>query len=512
MSRENEHLTPTPFEPAQAQQARPATGPGGGSDGQHSPRWVIPALLALVLLAGAVLFLLPQPDPDPEAPELARQDSAAAPAGTPAKERDNPPAGPEATPWADAQQARLRKAAQDVLAELLELQESLQQRDVEQWAPEAFAGATAAAAEGDELYKQREYVPARARYEAGLAQLQAIEKSIPQRLADLLDQARAAIETGQPDQLAAHLARAALLAPDSPELAALQARAEQLPHVLESMAAAQAAEAEGDLAAAETALQQATGLDPEHQRAAAELARVSALHTEAQFNRAMSEGYAALDEARFADARASFQRADSLRPDAGEADSALREVQTTETAHRLATLKRRGAAHEDAEDWEAAVERYQQALEIDPSVVFAQEGLERAQPRARLQGELEDIIDDPGRLSDPAVAEAAGKLLAEAREAGPAGPVLEEQIAKIEQLLAVANEPITVTLRSDQQTSVTVYKVARLGQFAERELELRPGTYTAVGTRNGYRDVRREFTVSPEEAPPQVVIACTEQI
>lgn len=69
-----------------------------------------------------------------------------------------------------------------------------------------------------------------------------------------------------------------------------------------------------------------------------------------------------------------------------------------------------------------------------------------------------------------------------------------------------------VTLHSDQQTEVTVYKVARLGQFDQRELELRPGSYTAVGSRMGYRDVRVEFSVAAEGAPPAVTVVCTERI
>ncbi len=59
---------------------------------------------------------------------------------------------------------------------------------------------------------------------------------------------------------------------------------------------------------------------------------------------------------------------------------------------------------------------------------------------------------------------------------------------------------------------VIVYKVARLGTFSERELTLRPGTYTAVGTRNGFRDVRETFTLSHDEAVAPVMIACTEPI
>ena len=62
------------------------------------------------------------------------------------------------------------------------------------------------------------------------------------------------------------------------------------------------------------------------------------------------------------------------------------------------------------------------------------------------------------------------------------------------------------------ETEVIVYKVARLGRFTQHELTLRPGTYTAVGSRNGYRDVRQSFTVQHDSKPAPLTIACTEPI
>jgi hypothetical protein len=90
--------------------------------------------------------------------------------------------------------------------------------------------------------------------------------------------------------------------------------------------------------------------------------------------------------------------------------------------------------------------------------------------------------------------------------------VLTRQIEQLDRLLELANTPVSVTLRSDLETEVIVYKVARLGRFDQRELTLRPGTYTAVGTRRGYRDVRHEFKVGHDGAPPSLTIACTEPI
>ena len=86
------------------------------------------------------------------------------------------------------------------------------------------------------------------------------------------------------------------------------------------------------------------------------------------------------------------------------------------------------------------------------------------------------------------------------------------QIAELASLLAEANREYDITLRSDGETEIIVYKVARLGRFTQRELTLRPGTYTAVGTRDGYRDVRRQFTIKRDGATAPINIACSEPI
>ena len=72
--------------------------------------------------------------------------------------------------------------------------------------------------------------------------------------------------------------------------------------------------------------------------------------------------------------------------------------------------------------------------------------------------------------------------------------------------------PVRVTLESDNLTEITVFKVGRLGAFSSRTLELRPGAYTAMGSRPGYRDVRRNFRVGPGSDGTPVVVRCEEPI
>jgi tetratricopeptide (TPR) repeat protein len=515
MSSPNDPLQPTPFDvaqPAPAEQVAPQETVSRGT-----PGWVLPALGGLLLLAALVIFWLPERVATPEpGPTAATGEQAAAPTDSPATAppvpKKSPVAKEDVSPWSEAQLAKLRKEAQDVLQELLDIQFALEEGGVQQWAPEPFAAAGELAAAGDELYKTREYEAAKGRYQESLAAFQALQDSIPARVDEQLETARQAIEAGDVAVATTALDTTELLEPGAPGLAELRQRVQVLPELITLLEQAAEAEAAADLARAEASLKQAAALDPVHQRVAAELERVAAAHLEQRFNDAMSDGYAALDENRFDSARKSFRAAAKLQPGSDEAASALQEVDAAETAYRLSSLKRQGEKYQQGEQWQQAVETYEKARKIDASVLFASEGLKRSQPRARLDKQFRIALDEPGRLSDVAVAEATEKLLEQARRITPRGPVLDQQIRELQVLLQQANTPVTVTLRSDMETEVIVYKVARLGRFQQRELTLRPGVYTAVGSRVGYRDVRQEIVVVHNAVPSPITIACVEKI
>jgi len=67
---------------------------------------------------------------------------------------------------------------------------------------------------------------------------------------------------------------------------------------------------------------------------------------------------------------------------------------------------------------------------------------------------------------------------------------------------------VPITIESDNLTDVSVYRVGKLGRFGARDLNLRPGTYVMVGSRDGYRDERLEVVVKPGSEPIRVTLIC----
>lgn len=509
MSSHNEQIKPRQFD-VNDKTRLGSDSPALHNDSPKSSRWVLPLLVSLVVIAGLVVFWLPARIN--QLPVTSQAASATVTSTlTPVRASVDQPRE-EASPWTDAQMAKMRKQAQDVLTSLLEAQDILEEIGVEQWAAEAFSMATATAAAGDAEYRERQFIAARASYEQALEEMQVLLNKAPLVLAENLLQARQAIDKGDGETANAALLIASSIEPENVELLKLSQRASNLEQLLSLLAQAEEAESTGRLLLAQSTLQQAVSLDSASQKARSELARVTMAYIKQRFNEAMSNGYISLDKDQFALARIAFKKAAGLMVGSAVAASALNDVNAAETANRLVDLQRSGLIFETQEQWAAALAAYTDALQIDDSLLFARQGLKRSKSRALLDQQFLSVIEQPERLSEQAVADATAQLLRQARMITPRGPVLQQQLEQLETVLEMANTPIQVILRSDMETDVTVRKVARLGRFKQRQLELRPGTYVAVGTREGYRDVRRTFSIHHDSEPPTVIIACTEQI
>ncbi len=178
----------------------------------------------------------------------------------------------------------------------------------------------------------------------------------------------------------------------------------------------------------------------------------------------------------------------------------------------LAGHRESGRALEEKEEWRGALAEYEAALAVDPFVAFAVEGKARAAARAALAEALAFHVANPHRLATEAVGREAAVLLERARDVEAPGPRHRAQVAALEGALARARVPVAVVLESDGLTEIVLSRIGRLGTLTRRTVELRPGTYTIVGSRRGYRDVRRQLTVAPGGPAPVVSVRCEEAI
>jgi len=57
-----------------------------------------------------------------------------------------------------------------------------------------------------------------------------------------------------------------------------------------------------------------------------------------------------------------------------------------------------------------------------------------------------------------------------------------------------------------------LYKTGKFGLFDQKTILLKPGVYTAKGTRIGYRDITLRFKVISENLDQRFIIICKDRI
>ena len=456
--------------------------------------------VALLVTAAAAFYWLPASVEEKRAAAVVR------PAAEPV------PEAPARRVLSAEESAALEAQSGDLLAGLLTLTEELRRLNLENWAAEDWEKYQQLSEAGDNAFLAKDFETSVASY----AEAKALGDALVTRAAATIVESLAAADSA----LAAGDARVATeqydvvltIEPMHAAAAAGRARAEKLPDVLSLVQRANVEAARGELQAALATYREALALDADWPAAHAGIDQVNRMLRDAEYERLLSAGFGLLASDDFAGARREFEAALELRPGSPEAADGLVQAEEAAKLDQIALAEARALAFERRELWDQAIELYDSVLAGDSTLLFAQTGLERAQARAGLDTKLTNLIDNPTLLFSDSVLADARALLEAAGAETQKGPRLTSQIERLGELVELASKPVPVRLESDQLTSVTVYRVGALGAFVAKDLELRPGTYTVIGSRDGYRDVRHTFTVRPGRNLPPISIVCVEPI
>ncbi len=297
-----------------------------------------------------------------------------------------------------------------------------------------------------------------------------------------------------------------------------QTKAEQ------ALAAAEVALNAGQPAVARAAFEQVRQLAPETPalreapQRVAKLERLIALHsaglkaeTSGQWDAALQQynSALALDQA-FGPSREARDRILAAKQESLSAAQRAAAERDRQAANQRD--ERVGDSLEINERWSEAETHYRQVLARDPSAKFAQDAIKRATRRAELEASMDRYLAQPERLTASAVRTEAEGRLREARETGAASPLLTSKTERLATLLSLLDVEARVSISSDSLTRISIGRVGELGNFSTHELSLKPGRYTLLGKRSGYRDVRRELSIAPGQRSVSISIECSERI
>ena len=478
-----------------------------------SPRIVGVALAVLLVILLGVVFFLPGSvtSNDPELVEDQAQKADESSAKTQRKSRVDFTENVDDLSGRD-DRVQARAETEVVLGGLLSKMNTLEERAVQRWGALRFRQAQVVYAEGDDAYLARDYSLATQKYEQATTIIEPLLEEVDKVFAKTLSDAQTALEDADTIEALRLFELAVAISPGNSVAQAGYTRAKNLGEVLSLTDRGLAYENELELDAARQSFERAIELDPEWQPAQVGLTRVLGTINQMEFDSRMTEGLIAVEEGDYPAARAAFRMAQTLMPDSPEPADGLMQVDQGLRLDRIVALERQAGSEEQNEQWEVAVETYTRILEIDGNLVFAQQGLSRAEEMSALHARLEGYIEKPDSLSAPSTMSKATGLVVDITRMSSIGPRLAKQRDQLSRLLKRAATPLAVELVSDNATDVSIYRIGKLGSFHSREIKLRPGTYVAVGSRAGYRDVRLEFRVSPELESGPVVVRCEETI
>lgn len=473
--------------------------------------WSLALLLAGGLLVG-VFYVLPA-----WLETSARATgTTAAPRATSNPTAEQPPAAPADAddalpPFQQLQRQQARERAQQELARFVELQIELEDNmEVGAWGAEAYAQAKRLAAAGDEQFVREEFPQSVASYEAAT---QALGELID-RGRDLLEESiaagNAALDERDQSRASEAFALARTIAPDDPRVAAGQARAALLPKISDLLREARNQELAENWAEAADLYDEVESLDADTRGLQDALSRVAEGRRQMRIRQLLSQAFAHLEAQRFDAARRAFREVLDLQPGNSVAESGLEQVARQSDIARINTLRARAETASAEERWDDAAALYQQVLDMDATIQFAQAGRSRAQAQQRTREALARIVQNPDRLSSDRLYREARDILQRAENLEPRGRQLASRIEDVRSILDTYANPVPVLLRSDNRTEITVSTLGTLGSFEEKRLELRPGAYTVIGSRDGCRDVREQIVVRPNMNP--VDIRCGETL
>ena len=460
------------------------------------------AALAALVLASVVVFIVLSRWVD------GQQDQE------PVVEEALPPEPPEeqGPVYTEVELEAFQAQTDSLLVRLLNQQSQLDRRSVSEWGGDEYQRYRELSRSGDDAYLADAYFDSVDAYGEALDLGEVLLERSVGLIDAALEAARAALEAGNATVAGEQYSLVLSIEPENADAQAGLLRAQRLPEVLALVREGDDLERSGNLDEAVRAYREAVAIDGLWAPARSALDSLEERIRSRRFDALMSDGLNAMLAEEFEDAYELFSQALALRPGSQDALNAGMQAEQGLHLEQIALVEARALAFELRERWEDALSQYRDALDTDSTLAFAQEGMARATYRVDLDLKLRNLIDNPNLLFNDNFLRDAQLLAAEAAAVTPAGPRLGEQVEALEALLRLATTPLPVQLQSDEQTEVTLYRVGRLGQFLVKDVELRPGEYTAVGSRPGYRDVRRTFTVLPGQRLDPIRVQCVERI
>lgn len=412
---------------------------------------------------------------------------------------------------ASPEQIAWRDQALEILESLMARLQPLEERGVQLWATDDYERLINTVSEGEQHYAEQRFRDARDEYKIALSQVAELEEQMAPAFETYRERGRQLIAEKQYNDAIESLEIARIIEPDDTNIAIAINTAQNGAAVDRLITKASFAIGEEQPSDALSHLKSAQALDPVRADIRRLISDAQALSKQLAFKSNIQAGYSALESRAFVEAISLFKKAISIEPGSAEADDALRLAEKRKLDDDLNQAEQHANTAMNVENWQEAIQAFEEALTLQPGVAFAKTGLANAMFFSEKQNQMNALLARPARLADDAVARHAASILSELQSV-ELPPKLAALGAELNQKLISFNKPVTVALTSDGRSTITLLRHESFSPFRKKTLQLKPGQYTVVARRSGYRDKRITFNVPVDGTGISLTIGVDEKL
>ena len=299
---------------------------------------------------------------------------------------------------------------------------------------------------------------------------------------------------------------------DSADAQALSKKIENIPQIVELNEAIRVAKNENNPNKELSLISDLLKIEPDREEMKQRAQVLRKQLAESRFNQAISQAYQAIEQQQVEKARQALSLAEKIypsRPENKEVKSALvqLESQLRFNQHIVAAEKA-----EKADNWETAKQELSAALKERPANKDLIDRLNQAKRIVEIDQNIQGLLQNPYRLSNPAVKATADINVIQAESFGAQSPSLTNAAQQLKSTINAVNTPVNVNVISDGKTFVSVRGVGKVGETTGKTIQLKPGTYSFEGKREGYRSKLIEVQIPLNRSDYQVTVIADERI
>ena len=406
-----------------------------------------------------------------------------------------------------------RSAAETSLQAWLQMQAKGKAMSVEVWADKEYAFVLEAAAQGDAGLAEKRYPEAALAYEQATSLLADILAGKASTVEQLLEAGEQSLQDGDGKVAQDAFVKVLAAMPGSKKALEGVERAAVADTVADLVGQAEVLVLDKEWTGAQMKLREAVTLDSKNKKAQSWLVKVDRGMEELALQEAMGDFFTALGRYQYDMAEQALAKARKIKPGSLTVQNGGLQLARAKKGALIKRLEQQLQGAMEKEQWLQASQLIEKIRITDNRASVGVQHQEKVDRRTQLDQRLESILSTPLRLQDEKPYSEAVSLLNYARTVEEPGPRLSGQQQALASLVVSMRQRVRVQLRSDALSDITVYKVGHLGMFREKELQLYPGTYTVVGKRVGYRNVRKQLSVPLKNSSlPMLTIRCEEPI